>query len=130
MTIPPQPGMPPWRNIEYQTPSLQPTNPLAIAGFIVSLIGMLGCLILGPVGMVISAFALRRKPRGFAIAGLILGILATLTIITLVASVWFFAVMASRSLAAFVPLAQTWTNMAEANVAIEKYYTDHARTLP
>ncbi len=63
------------------------TNGLGIAGFICSLIGLLtSCCtcafpILGLVslvGLVLSFIAIFRAPRGFAIAGLILGIIAIL----------------------------------------------------
>jgi hypothetical protein len=57
------------------------TNGLGIAGFVVSLVGMLGACVgaavLSPVGLILSAIALRRVPRGLAIAGLMLGIIGS-----------------------------------------------------
>ena len=54
------------------------TNGLGLAGFICSLVGLLvtGGL-LCPIGLILSIAALGRQPRGFAIAGLILGLLGT-----------------------------------------------------
>lgn len=62
---------------QYRTPS----NGLGIAGFIVSLVGIVGsCGLLCPVGLLMSVIAMRREPRGFAIAGLIIGLLGSLWI--------------------------------------------------
>ncbi|MBX3354460.1 MAG: type II secretion system protein GspG [Phycisphaeraceae bacterium] len=45
-------------------------NGLGIAGFVVGLIGLCGCLgLLSPIGLILSLFALTRAPRGWAIAG-------------------------------------------------------------
>lgn len=70
-TYPAQPGQPQ----SYQPP---PTNGLGIAGFIVSLTGMVVCLgLISPVGLLLSLIALFKEPRGFAIAGCIIGVLGT-----------------------------------------------------
>ncbi|XAM00429.1 DUF4190 domain-containing protein [Phycisphaeraceae bacterium D3-23] len=63
----------------YTPPSPQPTNGLGLAGFIVSIVGMVLCLgALCPIGAVISIPAVFKQPRGFAIAGLIIGVMGTL----------------------------------------------------
>ncbi len=55
------------------------SNPLGIAGFVVSLAGLLlTCGVLCPVGCVLSLFGLRRQPRDFAIAGVAIGAVGTL----------------------------------------------------
>lgn len=54
------------------------TNGLGVAGFIISLIGLVGTGgVLCPVGLIISLIAMGRRPRGFAIAGAVLGFLGT-----------------------------------------------------
>jgi hypothetical protein len=62
-------------------PQPRPTNGLGIAGFVISLVGLLGgCLgavVLCPLGLILSAIGMRREPRGLAIAGLILGIIGS-----------------------------------------------------
>ncbi|MHC5022347.1 MAG: type II secretion system protein GspG [Planctomycetota bacterium] len=52
------------------------SNGLGIAGFVCSLVGLLftGGL-LSPIGLILSLVALGRQPRGFAVAGLVLGLL-------------------------------------------------------
>lgn len=54
-----------------------PSNSLGIAGFICSLLGLLTAGVLSPVGLILSLIALGRQPRGFAIAGVVLGLLGT-----------------------------------------------------
>ena len=57
-------------------PSGTSSNGLGIAGFVLSLLGLVSCGLLAPVGVVLSLFALRREPRGFAVAGLVIGLVA------------------------------------------------------
>jgi hypothetical protein len=58
------------------------SNGLGLAGFIVSLLGFVGtCGLLSPIGLIMSLIALRKQPKGFAIAGVVLGALGVL---------WFF----------------------------------------
>lgn len=58
---------------------VKPTNTLGVAGFICSLCGVIGFVIppggmlLSLVGFVLSLIALGKAPRGFAVAGVILG---------------------------------------------------------
>lgn len=54
-----------------------PRNDLGLVGFILSLVGFLTGGLLSPVGLIISIVALGREPKGFAIAGLIIGLLGT-----------------------------------------------------
>lgn len=63
------------------------TNGLGIAGFICSLIGLLTCGVLSPVGLLLSLVAMFRPPRGFAIAGVILGILGSAWVAAIIALV-------------------------------------------
>jgi hypothetical protein len=67
-SYPPPPPPPPLRS---------QTNGLGIAGFIVSLVGVFTC-VLSPVGLILSLVGLRKHPRGFAIAGSIIGGIGTL----------------------------------------------------
>ena len=53
------------------------TNGLGLAGFIVSLFGLLTCGTLSPIGFLLSVIGVFKSPRGFAIAGSILGALGS-----------------------------------------------------
>lgn len=61
--------------------SRPPTNGLGIAGFIVSLVGLVAtCGALCPIGLGLSTIALLKKPRGFAFAGFVLGLIGSVII--------------------------------------------------
>ena len=56
-----------------------PSNGLGVAGFVLSLLGFLGtCGLLSPIGLILSLIALRKQPRGLAIAGVIIGAVGSL----------------------------------------------------
>src|SRR5436190_17217499 len=68
-----------------QQPVQRGANGLGIAGFVVSLLGLLsGCfggVVLSPVGVILSAIGMRRQPRGLAIAGLIIGLIGSIGLV-------------------------------------------------
>lgn len=72
---------------------VQSSNSLGVAGFILSLIGIVLCGPLTLVGLILSLFALGRQPRGFAIAGLIIGVLG---VAFMLLSFAFFFLMQNR----------------------------------
>lgn len=54
------------------------TNPVGLAGFIVSLVSLVACGgLLSPVGLILSLFGCFRQPRGLAIAGVVLGLVGS-----------------------------------------------------
>lgn len=62
-----------------QSPPDSPArNTLGLVGFLFSLLGVLTCGVIAPVGLLLSLLALFRRPRGFATAGAVIGLLATL----------------------------------------------------
>jgi hypothetical protein len=63
-------------NPQWQT--TLPRNTLGVVGFVFSLLGVVTCGVLGPVGLLLSLLGLFRRPRGFALAGTIISLLATL----------------------------------------------------
>jgi len=117
-------------DLNYQTPSAPRGNALGTAGFIVSIIGLFACGVLGPVGLTLSAFGMRKEPRGLAVAGLVIGIVSTLELIAVVVLVVFATAAASRAAAAFAPTIKTLAEMQTANTHIESYYSTHTSMLP
>ncbi len=83
---------------EYTAPGFEPPpleemaptkrrNILGLVGFIVSLFGLLcTCGLLCPIGLLVSLIAAFKPPRGFAIAGLVIGFLGTVGIIAVALS--------------------------------------------
>lgn len=65
--------------MQQQQPSAERgSNGLGVAGFVVSLIGLVCSMgVISPIGLVMSLFALGRQPRGLAIAGVVLGAIGT-----------------------------------------------------
>src|SRR5690606_10490150 len=53
------------------------SNGMGVAGFLISLVGMCSGGVLSPIGLILSLIAVGREPRGFAIAGIVLGALGS-----------------------------------------------------
>ena len=68
-----------------EKPTARGTNGLGLAGFIVSLVGLCSGGALSPIGLILSFVALFRVPRGFAIAGFVIGLAGTLWMVFLFA---------------------------------------------
>lgn len=63
------------------------TNALGLAGFIISLVGLCSLGTLSVIGLILSFVALFRRPRGFAIAGFVLGLIGVSFILIITAIV-------------------------------------------
>lgn len=81
-----------------------PSNGIGTAGFVVSLVGLVSCGILCPLGLVLSLFGLGKEPRGLAIAGTIIGALGSLWVLVFV--LFFGAIMAAVGLGAAAAIDQ------------------------
>lgn len=122
---PVQPGSP---IPAYQPP---PTNGLGVAGFVVSLSGLVVCAGLPcPLGLVMSAIALRKEPRGFAIAGVITGLIGTLLAVTILLMASGVVGTGWPMLNMFGPQQTTSSTMWTASNDIDAYFTNHNDTLP
>ncbi|HVZ93643.1 MAG TPA: type II secretion system protein GspG [Phycisphaerales bacterium] len=89
----------------YQSPmelEERPTNPTALVGFILSF-----CV--SPVGLILSLVSLMWRPRGFAIAGVIIGLIGT----AIWTAVGVFAVNIGKTVA-------TYTELNHAVIAVQK----------
>ena len=118
-----------------QPAATQPTNTLGIVGFILSLLGVVGtCGLLSPIGLILSIIALRREPKGFAIAGLILGILGSIVFLVTLLIFGVFALAFIGLLAAgislSVPNLTTYSEMIQIQAAVEQYAKDNSGAVP
>src|SRR6185503_10603697 len=75
MSVPPQPAAQPSNTTVVV--AHPPSNNLGLAGFVTSLLGLLSCGVLSPIGLLLSLIGLTKRPRGFAIAGTILGLIGS-----------------------------------------------------
>ena len=53
------------------------SNGLGLAGFVIALVGLCSGGVLSPIGLILSLVALKDRPRGFAIAGVVIGALGS-----------------------------------------------------
>jgi hypothetical protein len=58
-----------------------PSNGLGVASFVCSIVGWVTCGLLCPLGLLFGLIALARPPRGFAIAGTVLGLLGSIFLV-------------------------------------------------
>lgn len=109
-------------------PPIRSENGLGIAGFICSLIGVVSCGLLSPVGLILSIVAVFREPRGFAIAGLVLGLIGSFwaLIMTLVVASIGFAVIAAIFATGFSlkPL-EAWVDGVQITEAVVVHMREH-----
>jgi hypothetical protein len=117
------PYQPPYRH-PYVQPA--PTNGLGIAGFIVSLVGLVAtCGLLCPLGLLLSLLGLLKRPRGFAIAGTIIGLVGT-AFIALFFGLFATAVLTgARTAVVEEQTALTADALAEAEHIIDTYHIDN-----
>jgi len=95
-----------------QEPPPRPSgNGMGIAGFVISLVGLLTCGILCPLGLIFSLIGLGKQPKGLAIAGTVIGALGSLLLVGI--------------LTVGMPMIKTVIRFAEATHAIETYHEEH-----
>ena len=119
--------------MEVQRPTDGSTNGLGIAGFVCALLGIFGsCGLLSPIGLILSLVAVGRQPRGFAIAGIVIGsvgtcfVLVPLIILAVVMPVVLFSILGAVGLTSVLgPEFGAKIEMAQIASAIETYQQDH-----
>jgi hypothetical protein len=112
----------------YQPPR---TNGLGIAGFIISLVGLVFTLgFLCPIGLLLSFIALFRAPRGFAVAGFILGLIGSIIVGIFLVLLFFFGMAMFSMFTMGWPAVATLGGIEEANRKIVSYEAAHAGALP
>lgn len=111
-------------------------NGLGLASFIVSILGLVSAGILSPVGAVMGLIAIRREPRGFAIAGLVIGLVGSIWI-CLVSALFlaFFGVMgvglASMVMSlVYTQIEQGLNTLTNASGVIAQWQLTHDGQLP
>ena len=96
-------------------------NGLGIAGFIVSLVGLLSCGILSPIGALLSFVAMFRRPRGLAIAGLVIGLVGSIWAIVAFVLIGFATIGAALGIGALAPLVMTGVRMSQVAEAVAEH---------
>lgn len=102
------------------------TNGLGLAGFITSLVGLVSCGLISPIGFLMSFFGLFKSPRGFALAGFVLGGLGSLWIlfVTAIAGI----IIGLPILAGIrIPEVSTPIRILVGSGIVEEYKAEHGR---
>lgn len=99
------------------------SNVMGLGGFVVALLGIIGWGIVSPAAAVLSGLALRREPRGFAWAGLVLGVLGSIWLLL----VGVGAIASAMGIDAHARTQQTQQRAGEAMQAIQNYVREHGR---
>ena len=107
-------------------PPRQPTNTLAVIGFVLSILGFLTGLVLCPIGFILCFFAMFKRPRGLAVVGMFIGFIGT-AILAAILFVFGFVIFTCFTLG--TPGFRTVVAVAEARQAINNYVIAHG-TLP
>ena len=109
-------------------PAPPPSNGLGVAGFVLSLLGFLGtCGLLSPIGFILSLVALRKEPKGLAIAGVIIGAIGSLWFLFALVIFGFMLMgllaIAGAGVAMTLPNIQTAGNMLQMHTEINDYHS-------
>jgi hypothetical protein len=107
-----------------------PQNGLAISAFVVSIVSLLTCGVLSPIGLVMSVIALRRPPRGLAIAGTIISSIGMLALIGFGGLTIFTAYKAGEVATAVGKSLETESIIDMASHDIDTYASRHGDLLP
>lgn len=111
------------------------TNGLGIVGFVLAMVGLLGTGgLLCPVGLIISLIAVGRQPRGFAVAGIVVGLIGScggiIVLLAFGASILALAGLVGMAVVLSEPeKVEVTTDMANMAFAI-KAYEDREGYLP
>jgi hypothetical protein len=109
------------------------SNTLGLAGFVTSLVGFVVTGgILCPIGLILSLVALRRAPRGFAIAGVVIGVVGScggcffaLLVLPMLLLILASGVTVAAALgfiaAGGAPALETFAHMVRVNEAVSKF---------
>lgn len=110
-------------------------NQLGLIGFIVSILGLVfTCGVLSPIGLLISLAGLLSRPRGYAIAGVVTGLLGSLWIVLIAAAFWVMAAVGvaarpaiQEAFVQFGEMATTVNKMVEAKAKVEEFRSKNER---
>jgi hypothetical protein len=110
-------------------------NMLGLIGFITSVVGLVfTCGIASPLGLLLSLFGLLSRPRGYALAGVVTGLLGSVWIVLLAGAFWLTMSVAmvakpaiQQAMVEFAEMSTTVNNMSEAKKQIEAFRTENER---
>lgn len=118
--------------LSYQSTTIRPASPnvLAIIGFILAMLGLSGfcappAFAFGLIGALLCAIALFRRPRGLAIAGLVVGVLELLAALSFLVVVGIYYGSKARTAMQDAQFATSVDHAREIAFAIDRYRNEH-----
>lgn len=110
-------------------------NMLGLIGFITSVVGFVfTCGILSPIGLLLSLGGLLSRPRGYALAGVVTGLLGSVWIVLLAGAFWGMMTVAmvakpaiEQAIVEVGAMSTTVNNMSEAKKQIEAFREENKR---
>lgn len=99
----------------YQKPK---TNGIGLAGLILSIVGIVTCGLLSPIGLIVSIIGLLKAPRNLALAGTIISAIGTIVLVT----VGYGMVMGFLGMKGFVEQEMNNVAFETSSQAIYSYY--------
>jgi len=112
------------------------TNGLGMASFIISLVGLFSAGTLSLVGMVMGAIAMRREPKGLAIAGFVIGLIGCLMGCLIIADFMGAISLAGLGLSAGIMtmivsgLEDDMNALDDASIVVSTWQSSHGGELP
>lgn len=104
-----------------------PSNAVGIVGFITSMLGLVTCGLLSPIGFLISLCGLFKNPKGFASAGTILGLLGTLWLAIAGYAIVMGLVMAKSAVETGVQTLATAAALERGRAEVESYRQENGQ---
>lgn len=118
-------------HLEISPAQPQPKNRIGFVGFALSILGMVTLGLLSPVAFLVSLCGLANRPRKYAVAGTLLGVIGSVVLVVIGTVGYHVAVRGGQLFAEALVYSTTATvlPLIEASDEIEKYTRDHG-TIP
>ena len=109
---------------DYELVAERPSNPWGMAGFIISIVSLLGCAgLLSPLSLIFCCIGLGKSPKAFAVAGLVISLISLPIAGIIYFAIFFVGVALAMSVAAAIAL--IGTNALVIGEAVHDYYDTH-----
>lgn len=108
----------------YVVPTPQ-QNAVGLVGFIVSMLGVVTCGLLCPLGLLISVCGLGKAPRGFATAGTITGLLGSAWLVLVGYALVSGLFVAKDFVETNLPMVTTVATFQQGDALVRQYQRDH-----
>jgi hypothetical protein len=109
--------------------SPEPVNGLGIAGFVLSILGVLTCGMLTVLSLPLSLIALAKRPRGFAIAGTVISLVGVALFASIGWGLFNLYILGRDTITEIQGIANTQNEIRAVQNDIENYRQEH-NTLP